>query len=238
VEIWLLPIAFLTSTLTATIGMGGGVLLLACMPGLVPGAALLPLHALTQLASNASRALFGWRDIDWSLVPPLVAGALLGAWLGGEVYSVISLHWLPAVIGVCILLITWLPLPAMPGSGNWSLFLLGVYQTGLGMVVGATGPLGASVLLRRNSGRDWLVVNTAVYMSLNHAFRSMGFVLLGFSLAQWWRLLLALVVAVAAGSWLGTRLRHCLPQRNFGLYFKILITLLALRMLLLPWLAS
>ena len=63
-ELMLLPIAFLTSCVAAVIGMGGGILLITLMPGLVPTAAILPVHAATQLASNVSRAGFGWRDID------------------------------------------------------------------------------------------------------------------------------------------------------------------------------
>ena len=53
-------------------------------------------------------------------------------------------------------------LPAVRGGGQWSLLLLGFYQTGLGMVAGATGPVGAAVLLRRNTARDWLAANSSV----------------------------------------------------------------------------
>ncbi len=236
-EYYLVPIAFLTSTLAGVIGMGGGVLLIACMPGLLPVAAIFPLHAATQLASNGTRALFGRRHIQWSLLPPLLLGAALGGWLGGEVYSQLDLHWLPAIVGVIILLLTWLPVPRLPGSGRFSLVLLGFYQTGLGMIAGATGPLGASVLLRHNERRDWLVVNTAVYMGISHVVRLLAFVAIGFSFAPWWPLLLALVAAVSAGSWLGTRLRRLVPQVDFSRWFRLLLTLLALRMIALPLLA-
>jgi len=174
-ELLLVPIAFVTSCLAAVIGMGGGVLLIALMPGLVPTAAVLPLHAFTQLASNLSRAVFGWRDIDLAIIPAFVLGAIAGAWLGGEIYVSLDLRWLPAVIGILILVFTWLPLPTVRGAGQVSLALLGFYQTGLGMLAGATGPLGAAVLLRRSSARDWLVVNTAVYMGLNHLLRFIAF---------------------------------------------------------------
>ena len=91
-EFALVPVAFFTSCLAAAIGMGGGVLLIAAMPGLVPTAAIIPVHAVTQLASNASRALFGWRHIARELVPALLFGAVLGAWLGGEVYASLDLR--------------------------------------------------------------------------------------------------------------------------------------------------
>ena len=233
-EFTLVPIAFFTSVLAGVMGMGGGVLLIAAMPGLLPVQAIFPVHALTQLASNLSRAGFGWRFIQWDMLPALAVGASLGAFGGAEVYSSLNLDWLPLLVGLLILLLTWVPLPQVPGAGNWSLLALGFYQTGVGMVAGATGPLGAAVLQRRNSQRDWLVVNTAVYMGLSHIVRVTAFVALGFSFAPWWSLVAALVLAVTAGSWVGTRLRGLVPQFNFQRWFKWLVTLLALRMIALP----
>ncbi len=236
IEYSLVPIAFLTSALAAVMGMGGGVLLIAAMPGLVPPAAIFPVHAATQLASNVSRAAFGFKHIEWSMVPALTLGALLGAWLGGEIYASLNLRWLPAIVGVLILLLTWVPLPQLRRGGQAGLFGLGFYQTGLGMVAGATGPLGAAVMLQRNSERDWLVVNTAVYMSISHLVRVAAFVAIGFSFAPWWPLVLAMILAVTAGSWVGTRLRAHVPQINFQRWFKLLVTLLAARMIALPFL--
>jgi len=235
-ELALVPIVFFTSCLTAIIGMGGGVLLITLMPGLVPAGAIIPLHAATQLASNLSRAAFGWRSIAWSIVPPFTAGAVAGALAGGEIYDGLDIRWVPAVIGSLILLFTWLPLPALRGTGNLSLALLGFYQTGLGMLAGATGPLGAALLLQRNRERDWLVVNTAVYMTLNHALRLAAFAALGFSFAGWWLLLAGMVGAGVAGSWVGTRLRHRVPQRDFHRSFRVVVSVLALRMILHPFL--
>jgi uncharacterized protein len=236
-ELLLVPIVFLTSSLAAVMGMGGGILLIAVMPGLVPAAAILPLHAATQLASNMSRASFGWRDIDIAIIPAITIGAIAGAWLGAEVYQQINMYWLPALIGLLILFFTWMPLPVIRGGGQLALLLLGFYQTGLGMIVGATGPVGAAVLLRRNIERDWLVVNTAVYMSLNHVIRVVAFVAIGFSFSQWWILLGGMIAAGILGSWVGTRLRHLVPQLNFQRLFRWMVTLLALRMIALPLLA-
>ena len=102
------------------------------------------------------------------------------------------------------------------------------------MVAGATGPVGAAVLLRRNTGRDWLVVNTAVYMTLNHAIRVVAFLVIGFSFAPWWQLAAGMVVAGICGSWVGTRLRGFVPQLDFQRLFRWMVTLLALRMIVHP----
>ena len=229
-EYWLIPIALLTSTLAGVFGMGGGIPLITLMPGFVPAAAIIPLHAATQLASNASRALFGWRQIDLSLVWPFVAGAIAGAFLGGQAFRGINLDWLPAIMGVFILLVTWVPLPQVRGAGPVPLVLLGFYQTGIGMLVGATGPLGAALLSRRGQGRDWLVVNTAVYMSTNHVVRMLAFALMGFAFADYLLLLVGMIAGGVAGSWLGTRLRSLIPEGDFALYFKLVVSALALRM--------
>ncbi len=230
-EYWLIPIALLTSTLAGVFGMGGGVPLITLMPGLVPAAAILPLHAATQLASNGSRALFGWKHIDTSLILPFVVGGVLGAVAGALVFSQLRLDWLPALIGVFILVVTWVPLPGIKGEGKLPLVLLGVYQTGIGMMVGASGPLGGAVLAQRNPRRDWLVVNTAVYMSANHLLRVLAFAGLGFAFSQYGLLLGGMVAGVMFGSWLGTRLRQFIPELNFLLWFRLLVSLLALRMI-------
>jgi uncharacterized membrane protein YfcA len=233
-ELLLIPIAFFTSVLAAVMGMGGGILLIAMMPGLVPATAILPLHAATQLASNASRAAFGWRDIEPGIIPAFLVGAAGGAWLGSEIYQGLNMHWLPTWVGLLILLVTWVPLPKVAGGGQLSLVLLGFYQTGLGMIAGATGPVGASVLLARNTKRDWLVVNTAVYMALNHGLRLAAFVAIGFSFSPWWELICGMIAAGVFGSWVGTSLRRFMPQRNFQHLFRWMVTLLALRMIVLP----
>jgi uncharacterized membrane protein YfcA len=44
-----------------------------------------------------------------------------------------------------------------------------------------------------------------------------------------------MVAAVIAGSWVGTRLRRLVPQVDFERWFRVLVTLLALRMIALPF---
>jgi uncharacterized membrane protein YfcA len=234
-EFLLVPIAFFTSLVAGAIGMGGGVLLIALMPGLIPIAAIIPIHAITQLVSNVSRAAFGWRDIDWRLVPPVAMGSIAGAWFGAELYSSLDQRWIPALIGGIILFITWFKLPRPKGGNQIALILLGFYQTGLGMVAGATGPLGAAVLFKHNRDKDWLVVNTAAYMSLNHGLRMFAFGLLGFAFLPWLNLIVAMAIAVTLGSWVGTKIRGSIPQRNFQLWFKVLVTVLAVRMILMAF---
>ena len=80
--VFLIVVSFVASTLTATVGLGGGILLISVMPGLIPAAAIVPVHGAVQLASNSSRVLMGVRHIDWRVVWPFVGGSIVGAAAG------------------------------------------------------------------------------------------------------------------------------------------------------------
>jgi uncharacterized membrane protein YfcA len=147
------------------------------------------------------------------------------------VYQHIDLRILSAVVGALILVITWVKLPTPAGASHFSLVLLGAYQTGLGMITGATGPLGAAVLMQHDQRREWIVINTAVYMSISHGLRLGAFAFLGFVFTPYLLLLAGMIVAVTVGSWMGTRLRQYVSATDFLFWFRILVSLLALRMI-------
>ena len=52
---FLVATSFVASFITAAFGIGGGALLLAFMATLVPTAALIPVHGVIQLGSNAGQ---------------------------------------------------------------------------------------------------------------------------------------------------------------------------------------
>lgn len=67
-------IAFITSTIAAVFGLGGGLLLIAFMQGLVPAVAIIPVHAIVQFASNSSRVLFTYHHIHWEFCGAFLLG--------------------------------------------------------------------------------------------------------------------------------------------------------------------
>lgn len=223
--------ALLTSLLSAVLGLGGGIILMLLLPGLLPLAAVIPVHAVVQLSANIFRAGVQARLINWALVAPLLLGGGLGAVLGSHLVGVISLERLPLISAVVILLFTWVPQAGRLLPSRAAVTALGFYQTFLGMIAGATGPLGAAVMARLSLDRDWIVVNTALYMALNHALRSLAFVLLGFAFAPWWREILAMSATTFFGAAMGLRLRRQIPSAWFLTMFRWLVTLLALRMI-------
>ena len=71
-----------TSALTAVLGFGGGVVLLALLLLFVDPVVAIPLHAAIQVVSNGTRTVIRRHDVDWAIAARfsllvLPAGALL-----------------------------------------------------------------------------------------------------------------------------------------------------------------
>lgn len=230
-ELVLILISFFTSMGTAVLGLGGGLILIACMPDLLPPVAIIPVHAIAQLASNFSRAAFDFRSIRWEYGLSFFLGSLLGGILAAQLALQINLDYIPLFIAAFILFNVW-------GGGidigrklKGEFFTIGLIQTSLGMLVGATGPMGHSTLIRKQVEKDQLVVTSALFMTITHAIKIVMFMFLGFSFAQYWALSLGMAAAVIMGSYVGTHMRKRVPEKHFRSLLKVLLTLLALRMI-------
>lgn len=230
-EILLILIACGTSAITAVTGIGGGMVLIAIMPGFLPAAAIVPVHAVVQLFSNSSRALFGWRHLRWEFVLAFIAGSIVGGGLAATLARGINLDYTPLFIAAYILFTVWGPPLKFKKPPPGEFVLIGAIQTGLSMLVGATGPMSQAALIARDLKRDALVVSGALMTTFTHLIKVVLFALLGFSFASYWQLMLGMSIAVVVGALLGTRLRYRVPEALFRRILKWALTLLALRMI-------
>lgn len=233
-ELLLIFIAFFTSTLTAVLGLGGGLLLLALMAMILPPIAVIPVHGLVQLCSNLSRAWFGRSELVTALLMPFAVGVLLGGLCGLPALKSFPATALPLPLGLFILLLTWLPQgPAtlkLPGK----FFTLGLINGFITLFVGATGPLNMPVLLRHGLTANQAVATMAALMTIVHLVKIAVFGLLGFAFASYLPLIAGMIISVTAGSWFGTKVRRRVPGNFLRWVIKLLLTLLALRMI---WMA-
>ena len=230
-EILLVLIAFGTSTLTAITGIGGGMMLIAIMPGFLPAASIVPVHGIVQLFSNSSRAFFGLRFLRWDFVLAFISGSTIGGVIAAGITREINLEYTPLIIAAYILFTVWGPKLEFKKPVKGEFVLIGAVQTGLSMMVGATGPLGQAALLRKGLQRDALVVTAALMMTFTHLIKILLFALLGFSFISYWQIIIGMSVAVVAGALLGTHIRYKIPEDVFRKILKWALTLLALRMI-------
>jgi uncharacterized membrane protein YfcA len=228
----LISAAFLSSSLTAVLGLGGGMLLISVMSVFLPPVAVVPVHGVVQFASNASRGAFSPREIRRDILWPFLIGCLIGALVGSRLVLRVPSEYLPIPLGVFILLMTWLPQIKKKLWFPGKFLSLGIVQAFLTLFVGATGPLNMPFLIRAGLTRDQIVVTAAAFMTIVHLVKIITFGLLGFTFVPYLGLMALMVIAVISGSFFGTKLRHRIPEQLFLKAFKLLISLLAVRMII------
>jgi uncharacterized protein len=221
--------AFVTSALTAAMGVGGGVLLLALMAQLLPPQLLITLHGAAQLMSNTNRALMQRRHVNWAYLRPFMLGCLLGAVALAPIAMWLPTHWGQFALGAFILLATWKP--QWLALSAWRPSAAGASTTGLSLVLGATGPLVMSVLPKQNWSRQQVVGTHAMAMTVQHGLKVLVLTGTGVELWAHWPLLLALGLATLLGNVLGAKLLNRIPEARFKTLLNGLLTLLALRLI-------
>lgn len=224
--------SFFTSALTAAMGLGGGVAMLALLGIFIPVAALIPVHGAVQLGSNTGRAWRQRENVRWSVAGPFIAGSFVGAVIGGFVVIQLPDAVMKIVLGAFVVLITWVSVPGVDRIGKAGIAVGSTVLAVLSMMLGATGPLLNAMLAQFFPGdRKGLVATHAAGMTVQHALKIVVFGLAGFAFAEWIPLVAAMIASGYAGTIWGTRLLERLPEERFRFWFKILLTVLALDML-------
>ncbi|WP_417580487.1 sulfite exporter TauE/SafE family protein [Pelagibacterium sp.] len=230
VALTLIAVSFLTSMITAMFSLGGGMAMLATLGLFFPPAVIIPVHGLVQLGSNAGRAVVQRAHIQWHLMAWFGAGSVLGIVLGGSLAVSIPEALFQIVIGMFILYCVWVPQPRVTGRGAIADFAAGALIGGVGMFVGAVGPLVAN-FLRKLDNRHQLIATQASLMTLNNIAKVAIFTMFGFAFAQYLPMAIAMIITGILGTLVGSRMLDRVSERVFRIGFKAILTLMALEML-------
>jgi uncharacterized membrane protein YfcA len=215
--------------LSATTGIGGGVLLLALMASLLPPAALLPVHGAVQFGSNLGRAAVLRAEIATGAVLPFAAGAIAGIAAGGALAGRLPPGAVQIAVGLFVMLSTVARLAVSPRSGAPA----GAVSSALTMIVGATGPFVLAWVRGLGLGHQPTVATHALLMAGQHGLKIAAFALLGFGFAPWAGLVAAMIASGFAGTLLGRRLLLRLPERLFRRALAVILVLAGARLVVL-----
>ncbi|MBL4673023.1 MAG: sulfite exporter TauE/SafE family protein [Arenicella sp.] len=225
-----------TSMLTASFGIGGGMLLLAVIAQTIPMKAIIPVHGAVQLGSNAGRMIVMFKDIVWSHFAWFALGSLLGALVGGQLVVNLPTNLLKACLGGFILLTVWGPQIWHSNlfsnlANTKSLLIGGVASTFLTMFIGATGPLVLTTIRIFKLTRLALVATSAACLVLQHALKVLVFGLLGFAFSPYFLLILLMICSGFIGTLIGKKLLIKADEQRFQAWLKIILSVLALRLI-------
>lgn len=229
IALLLIAASFFTSALTAAFGVGGGIAMLALLGLFVPVAALIPVHGLVQLGSNTGRAWVQRASVRRDIALPFVTGSLFGAATGAALVVQVPDAPLKLVLGLFVIAVTWWTIPGFDRLSGVGLAIGASLVAFLTMFLGATGPLLSAFFAQLiRDDRKALVATHAAGMTVHHGLKVAAFAFVGFSFGSWAPMVAAMIASGYLGTVHGSKLLERLPEKQFRLWFKIGLTLLAL----------
>lgn len=224
----LLAVSLASSFITVAFGIGGGAVMLAVLATLLPAAAIVPVHGLVQLGSNAGRATLLLKYMRLDLLGVFTLGAVIGTLIGSSV--VVQLHpgWIQVGVGGFIL---WSVLARPPAFLRRSVLVTGVFSSFLTMFFGGTGPFVATYVKAQQLGRHAHVATHAMLMTVQHLLKTIAFGFLGFAFSAWAGLIILLILFGVLGTLAGRLVLARIDEKRFVLVLNVTLTLLALRLI-------
>lgn len=225
---------FFTSALTTATGVGGGAILFALMLQFMPPAAAIPVHGAVQAFANGWRIWLLREHTVWPVVLrfglPMPFGVAIGLWLFQE----LPRETVQILIGCFILMSVFshslkslrqrdLPLWAFSPLG----FVVGI----LNVVVGVVVPVLSAFLIRRDMSRQNIVTTISLFSLIGHILKVVGFSLIGFSFAEYWVAILAMIPSIVLGTLIGRHLLGRLSEDYFRKVLRIVLAVLAIKLI-------
>jgi uncharacterized protein len=225
----LVALSAATSFITAAAGIGGGIILIAVMAVIMPAQALIPVHGVVQIGSNAGRAAIMIAGVEWRVIAMFCVGSLIGAAIGGLTAVQLPPSILNIGLACFILWSVWGP--AVSAAGRFRVIVTGVFSSFLTMFFGATGSFVSAMVKSMRLGRVEHVATHSACMVAQHTIKVFAFGLLGFNYAPYAGLIVAMIVSGFIGTVVGKHILVKMNDQTFHRIIAVILSILALRLL-------
>ena len=216
-------VSYLTSAITAALGIGGGVTLLAIMANLLPTSAVIPIHGVVQFGSNVGRLTTLFRFVDWHLVVWFSIGSLIGSVVGAAASTQMPAAGLQIAMGMFILYTAWLPAIQLP-SGKKFMSMLGALTSFISMIVGGVAPLVFAAIKPLFAERTALVGTLAAMISGQQLLKVFVF-------TEWYLMIALMLFTGYLGTLTGRIFLERFTAEQVQPILKVVLTLMAARLL-------
>ncbi|MDG1847040.1 MAG: sulfite exporter TauE/SafE family protein [Candidatus Marinimicrobia bacterium] len=242
--LYLIVASLFTSTISAMIGMGGGIILLGIMALVIPeGYLVVALHGMIQLVGNSTRAFVFRNAIKKDLVFNYFSGSIIGSIISISIiialinlYKVesanqITFDYLKPLIGIYILWFVYLRKKEDIKKHNF--FYVGILGGLTSIFIGAVGPLIAPFFLKINLKKEEVIANKATCQIVSHLGKVPIFIYyFELDYSKHLELLLPLMISVYFGTLIGKKLLGVISEKTFKILFKICLSIIAVRLII------
>ena len=237
--------ALITSSISAVIGMGGGIILLAIMAIIIPeGYMVIALHGAIQMFSNGTRTFIFRNHLKKQLLWEFLQGAIIGLSLSTiiiyaitQYYDVssasqIKFEFLKPIIGIYIIWNLYLKGPKKKKK-NKLFRIVGLIGGISSVFIGAAGPLIAPFFLKDSLHKKNIIANKAACQLISHFGKIPIFIyLFDVNYVNEYNVLIPLAISVYIGTNIGKKLLEFIPEKIFKIVFKICLTIISIRLII------
>lgn len=234
VQLLLLLVVLITSTISGVFGMAGGLMLMGALALVLPVNAAMVTHGAVQIVANGWRGVLHRHHIDWRIVALYSLGSAAGAGVLALVAYAPSKAWVYLLLGL-VPGLAWLPknIARLDAAKPGHAFACGASVTGLNVAAGVAGPLLDIFFVRTELTRHQIVATKAATQVLSHltkvAFYGAPVLLAAETsgMPPWWFFVAATPLAMLGGV-LGGRVLDAMSDKSFLKWTRWIVTALGI----------
>ena len=222
---------FAASAVNAAFATGGVHLTLAASSAVLPLAAAIPLQVALNATSLIARIITCWRHIHWPVFWMFAPTAAVGAIIGARVFISLDEGVISLCLGGILLALIWL----VPRGVTLKLPRRFVYIGGIHgffSTIFGVGMFLQPAVLRTDLARLQITGTLAACIMALEVVKAGGYAGFGFDYADYLPHVLAGSVASLFGNAAGHRLGHHVSETRFRLIFKLIVTLVGVRLVM------
>ena len=241
----LITAALITSSISAVLGMGGGIILLGIMAIMIPqGFLVIALHGIIQLVSNLTRTYVFKKYLKFNIINQFLIGSFIGLVISSFIIlflvkyfnvnsaNEIKVDFLKPLIGLFIIWYLFIKEPKK-SKDNKSFYFVGGISGISTVFIGATGPLIAPFFLNKKLTKENIIANKAACQAITHLGKIPLFIyFFNVNYISESNILIPLILAVFIGTNLGKKILRYIPEDIIKLCFKISLFLIAVKLVL------
>ncbi len=219
----------------STISGGGGALVMVPVLNLLLGVAnTAPVLNLGTFLGRPARLIIFWKHINWRVCAYYAPAALMGAWLGGWLFSNFRIEWLQIVVG--LFLISTVVQYRFGKKGQsfpmklWYFTPLGLVISVVGTIIGAMGPVLNPFYLNYGLDKEALIATKTANSSLMGLAQIGSYTFFGLLHHELWIYGISLGIGATLGNIIGKKFLSRMKSITFR---RLVILLMAISGLLL-----
>lgn len=232
-SIWIVVAgSFVAAACNAAFSNGGAMIILSVTSAVLPVSAIVPVHSTLLIGSTVSRAAVFREYINWRIAGPFLVGSLLAVSIAARIYVELPEQVVATAIAIVMLVAIWLPSISWRPKIRHPWAIVGFIHSFLSTLF-AYGALLHAIILNTGLSRRQITGTMAACLTGMGVLKISGYALNGFDYRPFLTMIGLSVIAAFLGTWVGKQVLDRISERVFRLVFRLLVTVSAIRLLLL-----